>query len=190
MAKYYTTALGLKSSETQCCADALEKIIGDLPDGSELVLGRGRWFLSRRLQISGKKNFTLNGELIPFIPDEEACQLLAPTVIEVKKGAESAGLPEKLPLYYNTGKTSDVAVQWITDGLDLNTAGEYLVFASANGMRAGVTVKVVADDPVDPPVEPPIDPPSAGDGTVFFLLVAVLSMGGLILLVSKKRRNA
>ncbi|MBQ3549403.1 MAG: right-handed parallel beta-helix repeat-containing protein [Clostridia bacterium] len=62
MAKYYTTALGLKPSETQCCADALERIIGDLPNGSELVLGRGRWFLSRRLQISGKKNFTLSGE--------------------------------------------------------------------------------------------------------------------------------
>ena len=62
MAKYYTTALGLKPSETQCCADALERIIGDLPDGSELVLGRGRWFLNRRLQISGKKNFTLSGE--------------------------------------------------------------------------------------------------------------------------------
>ncbi len=62
MAKYYTTALGIKPSLTECCVDKLEKIINDLPDNSELVLARGRWFVSRRLNISGKKNFTLSGE--------------------------------------------------------------------------------------------------------------------------------
>ncbi|MBQ7847023.1 MAG: glycoside hydrolase family 97 catalytic domain-containing protein [Clostridia bacterium] len=137
------------------------------------------------------KNFTVNGEIVPFIPEEQACQLLAPVAIEVKKGSESAGLPQTLPLYYNTGKTTDVAVAWNTEGLDLNSAGEYTVTASAQGFKAVVSVKVVDDStPVDPPVDPPIDPPTAGDHTALFLLAAVMSMGALILLIAKKRRNA
>lgn len=62
MKKYFVTDFGIKPSETECCADALEGVFEVIPDGCELVLTKGRWFVGRRLMLTNKKNFVLSGE--------------------------------------------------------------------------------------------------------------------------------
>lgn len=62
MEKYYIKDLGVEPSMEHCCAAALENAVNSLPDDSELVLTRGKYLLNRRVRISGKKNFCLNGE--------------------------------------------------------------------------------------------------------------------------------
>ncbi len=61
MNRYYVSEFGLKPS-TKCQVEQLEKIVNDLPNGSELVLTRGTWHISRALEVRGKTDFVLSGE--------------------------------------------------------------------------------------------------------------------------------
>lgn len=62
MKKYYISEFNIRPSLTECCAEKLEKAIAQLPDDCELVLSRGKYYCSRRVEVKGKKNFTLSGE--------------------------------------------------------------------------------------------------------------------------------
>jgi len=96
------------------------------------------------------ENFALNGKIIPFVTDEEICQLLIDPVINVTEG-DALNLPEKLIGYKNTGATEEVAVTWYTDGLDLNTPGSYRISAAYGELEVYVTVNVIAKAPVANP---------------------------------------
>ncbi len=140
------------------------------------------------------ESFFLNGKVVPFVPEEEPCQLLIDPIITVTKG-ETLKLPETLEGYKNTGVTTPVAVTWDLTELDLNTAGEYTITATdENGLSVTVTV-VVEEKEVEPtpPVvdpEPPVvepDPPaSTGDNAVYATILLALAILALIIVWRKK----
>lgn len=128
------------------------------------------------------ENFTLNGTLIPFIPDEEVCQLLSEETITLEVGGK---LPETLKAYVNTGKIVDVNVTWDDDEVDFNTVGEYTATATAEG-GLSVTVKVAVSNggQVTPP-EPPA--PITGDSTVWAMIGLVISLGIMLVIIKRKK---
>ncbi len=75
MERFFATQFDVGPSATECRAEALEKVISSLPDGSELVLTRGDWFVSRRLQVKSKKNFTLSGENATIVAHFDNCNV-------------------------------------------------------------------------------------------------------------------
>ncbi len=131
------------------------------------------------------ENFTLDGTVIPFIPDEEICQLLSEETITLEVGGK---LPESLKAYYNTGKMSDVNVTWDDDGVDYNTAGEYTATATIDD-GLSVTVKVViTGGQVTPPEPPnPPEPPQTGDSTVWAIIGLVISLGVMLVIIKRKK---
>lgn len=130
------------------------------------------------------ENFTLNGTVIPFIPDEEICQLLSEETIVLEDGEK---LPEALKAYVNTGKLVDVDVTWDDSDVDYSTAGEYTATATTKDGIA-LTVKVVVKiEPVTPPVDPPVDPPVTGDSSIGFVIGMIISLGMMLAVVLKKR---
>ncbi|MBE6638833.1 MAG: hypothetical protein E7616_05190 [Ruminococcaceae bacterium] len=128
------------------------------------------------------ENFILNGKILPFVPEEEPCQLLINPTITITEG-DSPDLPATLLLYNNTGVTAPVAVTWDTTGLDLSAPGSYEISASAeNGLSVTVTI-IVEEETADP--DSPVQP---GDNAMFAMIAVVLATLALTIVIKKKYR--
>ena len=97
------------------------------------------------------EDFTVNGETVPFYYSR-SIQLIKPNAISATLGSE-VSLPTTVTAYTATGQLRKMAIIWDIASLDVNTAGEYVLTGTADGLTTTVSVHILPDDSSSAPLE-------------------------------------
>ena len=178
LANYSGSYTEPKVADTQTAVNAYLKMVksGDVFTGYYKYEGAAEWTLISSITSSSVANatdlkiglvaragntvspntavyedFTVNGETVPFYYSR-SIQLIKPNAISATLGSE-VSLPTTVTAYTATGQLRKMAIIWDIASLDVNTAGEYVLTGTADGLTTTVSVHILPDDSSSAPLE-------------------------------------